>query len=86
MAHERMSETDRNYEAFVAALPTIPPELAGKYALMHRQKILEYFDSSLAATLEGIRRFGQGEYSVQEVAAEPEHLGFYSYVGGAGNC
>jgi hypothetical protein len=86
MSHAVQSQTDLNYEAFQTVLPSLPPELAGKYALMHDQQIVEYFDSSLAATLEGLQKFGAGEYSVQEVAPEPENLGFYSYVGGAGQC
>jgi hypothetical protein len=86
MSTERPSEADRNYEAFVTTLPSLSPDLRGKYALMHDAGIVSFHDNSLSATLEGIRTFGQGEFSVQEVAAEPEHLGFYSYVGGTGQC
>ena len=77
------TQADRNYEAFIAALPTLLPTYAGRYALMHDAEIVNYFGSSLEATIAGIRQFGEGEYSVQEVSSEPEHLGFYSYVGGA---
>lgn len=80
------TEADRNYDAFIARLPELLPQFAGKYALLYRLNIIDYFDSSLDATLAGIRKFGEGQYSVQEVAAEPEHLGFYSYVGGTGQC
>ncbi len=86
MAQEALSEIDRNYEAFLAQLPAIVANHAGQYALLHRREIVAYFESSLSATLAGIRQFGEGEYSVQEVSAEPEHLGFYSYVGGTGDC
>lgn len=84
MATQAHSEVDRNYEAFLAQLPKIIGEHAGKYALIHDREIVGYFDTALAATLAGIPRFGDDGYSVQEVAAEPEHLGFYSYVGGEG--
>ncbi len=77
-------EVDRNYDAFVGMLPGLVPLHAGKFALMHKEKVVDFFDTSLDATLIGMRQFGHGGYSVQEVADEPEHLGFYSYVGGSG--
>ena len=84
MSHATEIEVDRNYDAFVALLPTLPAELAGKYALLHAGTIVEYYEASLTAALEGMRQFGAGRYSVQKVTAQPEHLGFYSYVGSAG--
>lgn len=86
MAHEAPTEVDRNYEAFLALLPEIISVHGGKFALLHDCQIVGYFDTSLAATLDGHREFGSGRYSVQEVTSEPEHLGFYSYVGSAGQC
>jgi hypothetical protein len=86
MAQDTDSEVDRNYDAFVALLPTLAPEFAGKHALLHAGEIVDYYDTALSATLAGMREFGDGHYSVQEVSAQPEHLGFYSYVGGAGPC
>ena len=78
------SQTDRNYEVFVSRLPDLVREHSGSFALMHDCGIVGFFGSSLEATVEGVRRFGLGEFSVQEVTETPEHLGFYSYVGGAG--
>ena len=84
MQHAPQSETDRNYEAFQAQLPEILPNHAGQFALMHEARIIRYFDNSLSATVAGAKEFGKNRYSVQEVTAEVEHLGFYSYVGGTG--
>jgi hypothetical protein len=86
MAQDIDAEVDRNYDAFLALLPTLGPELAGKHALLHQGAITDYYETALAATLAGLREFGEGRFSVQEVSTEPEHLGFYSYVGGAGPC
>lgn len=80
------TEVDKNYEAFQALLPEIIAQHAGQFALLHRGRVVAYFESSLSATLSGLQKFGEGKYSVQEVTAEPEHLGFYSYVGGTGQC
>lgn len=79
-----LSQTDLNYEAFVVQLPQLLPDHAGSYALLHDQEVVDFFASSLAATVAGAEKFGVGQFSVQEVTDEPEHLGFYSYVGGTG--
>ena len=84
MAHQAPSEVDANYEAFVAELPKILDCRRGQYALLHRRQIVEYHESALDALTEGHRRFGEGDYSVQEVTDESDSLGFYSYAGGAG--
>lgn len=77
------AEIDRNYEAFVASLPELLNSHPGKYALIHGAKVVEFFDTSVAAVIEGMGRFGAGKYSVQEVASDIENLGFYSYAGGS---
>lgn len=78
------NEVDRNYEAFVAELPKILPHHRGQYALLHDQSIVTYCANSLAAMIEGARRFGEGRYSVQEVTTDSDNLGFYSYAGSSG--
>lgn len=76
-------QVDRNFDAFQAALPSILPMYAGKFALLHNQEITGYFESSVAAVIEGIRQYGYGEFSVQHVSERAEDLGFYSYAGSA---
>lgn len=83
---QAQNETDRNYDAFLAQLPQIIDKHAGTYALMHECEIVGYYGGSLEATIAGAKKFGVGAFSVQEVTEEPEHLGFYSYVGGSGQC
>lgn len=82
---QQPSEVDRNYEAFVAQLPSILASRRGQFALLHTGEIVEYFGSAVAAAIEGHLRFGDGAYSVQEVTDEADDLGFYSYAGGTGN-
>lgn len=85
MPQAARAQVDSNYEAFEALLPDILEEHSGQFALMASGEIVEYFENSLAATLSGARQFGVGRFSVQEVTQQPEHLGFYSYVGGTGD-
>lgn len=77
------TESERNYAAFISKLPDLLQKHEGQFALLHAQTVVAYFGSAADAVIEGIRLFGQGEYSVQEVTEEVESLGFYSYAGGA---
>jgi len=79
-----VDQVDRNYEAFLARLPDLLREYEGRFALLHDAKVVAFYSSSLEATLEGLKQYKPGDYSVQEVTSVPDHLGFYSYVGGTG--
>jgi len=71
----------RNYQAFVAELPELCKTQAGKFALMHDGKIVEFFDTMRDAYFAGLKLFEQeGRFSVQEVVAEPVDLGYYSHA------
>jgi hypothetical protein len=67
----------------MSQLPDLVQSHAGQFALLHAQQVVDYFGSAAEAVVEGMKRFGRGEYSVQEVTDEVENLGFYSYAGGA---
>jgi hypothetical protein len=84
MAIDYGQEVDQNFQAFMSALPSILNTKLGKFALLHRGKIVEYFESSIDAFVDGHQRFGPGRFSVQEVTDHVENLGFYSYAGGTG--
>jgi hypothetical protein len=76
-------QVDRNYEAFRELLPRLLETKADRFALMHNEEVVGFFESSVAAVTDGMKRFGAGNYSVQQVATQAENLGFYSYAGGA---
>ncbi len=84
MAQLGDTEVDRNFEAFATMLPELLQRAPGKYALLHREKLAGLYDKALDAFIEGVQRFGENEYSVQEVTQQSDNLGFYSYAGGAG--
>ena len=77
------TQLDLNYFAFRSKLPELLQTHAGKYALLYQQNIVSYFDSAIEALTVGHEKYGEGEYSVQEVTGEIENLGFYSYAGAA---
>lgn len=83
MSAIQISETERNYAAFVDQLPVLIDKHHGEFALLHAGTIVGFFTSLVKALSEGSKLFGQGNFSVQEVADEVESLGFYSYAGGS---
>jgi hypothetical protein len=78
---QQSNEVDKNYDAFLAILPKIIHDHQGRFALLHDGELLDYFDSSIDAYLEGMKRIGVGKFSVQQVTTESDNLGFYSYAG-----
>jgi len=79
---EKMATTqaDRNYEAFKGKLPKLLSTHAGKFAVMHDEEIVEFFDSLADAVRFGAMTYGDTNFSVQEVTSKNVNLGFYSYA------
>lgn len=84
MSTDAMNEVDQNFAAFELMLPSLMETEKGKFALLHRSELVDVFESSIAAYIAGLEKFGENSYSVQEVTDELDSLGFYSYAGGAG--
>ena len=53
------------------------------YALMHDESVVGFTTNVKDAVSDGIRKFGRGNFSVQEITSQADDLGFYSYAGGA---
>ena len=73
-------EVDRNYDAFMRMLGTLLPEHRDKYALMRDGEIIGLFVKPGDANREGVERYPDGIFSIQEVTDEPIDLGFWSHV------
>ena len=67
-----------NYEAFQKQLPAILGAHQGQFALLHAEQIVEYFSTAGDAYKAGRQLFPDGQFSIQEVVAEPLDLGFFS--------
>ncbi|MGQ7830407.1 hypothetical protein [Altererythrobacter sp. Z27] len=80
MAHSIEVEIERNYAVFLDLLRSLLPKEAGRYALLHDQKLIGVFDSPADAERKGFEKFGKSPYSIQQVDSEPVDLGFYSYA------
>ncbi len=75
------SEVARNYEAFVRKLPELLSTHRGKFALMHDADIVDFYDSAGDAYKAGIKQYGEGAFSMQEVTDLRADLGFFSHAG-----
>jgi hypothetical protein len=78
---DNQSEAHRNFAAFRERLPELLSTHQGKYALLHRGEIVEFFDSFSDAI-----RFGRARYvsvdafSIQQVTSANVNLGFYAHA------
>ncbi|QDX27444.1 hypothetical protein FPZ54_16480 [Sphingomonas suaedae] len=81
MAHDQQrAEVDRNYDAFTRSLGGILAAHRDQFALMRSGGIVAYFDKPGDAYREGVSRYPDMIFSIQEVTDEPIDLGFWSHV------
>lgn len=78
--HDRQDEIDRNLAFFIQQLPSIPPELAGKFAIIRHQEIIGYYDTAADAISSATKLYQDGIYSIQQVTGSAVNLGFYSHA------
>ena len=74
------SEVRLNYEAFRKKLPDLLQTHRGKFALMHDREVVELYDTAGDAYKVGIKSYGEGSFSVQEVTDSPVDLGFFNHA------
>lgn len=80
MTQQQRREVDRNYHAFTSALSAIVQEHRDQFVLMHDGAIIAYFDKPGDAYREGLSRYADAMFSIQEVTDEPIDLGFWSHA------
>jgi hypothetical protein len=77
---KQSEEVDRNYDVFVRVLSDLLPDHRNQFALMRDGGIIAFFSNPGDANVEGMKRFDDGIFSIQEVTDEPIDLGFWSHV------
>lgn len=82
MAHAIERETKRNFDFFVSQADSWVASHAGKFALLRRGGLVEFFDKPNEAAQCALDRFPDGEFSIQRVINRPVDLGFLSYGSG----
>lgn len=79
MSDERQIEIDRNYDFFQRNLSKYLKDHAGQYALLKGANLIAFFDGPGEAYRDGLARFADELFSIQEVRSEPIHLGHMSF-------
>lgn len=78
---DRSTEAQRNFSAFRERLPELLTTHQGKYALLHKGEIVDFFDSLSDAVRFGRSRYGSvDEFSIQQVTSTNVNLGFYAHA------
>ncbi len=80
MASLAEKEVDANFDYFQTLLPELKQTHFEKFALLHKKKIIEFFDTARDAAKFGIVKFGKGNFSVQQVADRRVDLGYQGHV------
>jgi len=73
-------EVSANYEYFKQMQPEWRAEHLLEFALIHRQQLVDFFESENDAVKVGIKHCGMGKFSVQSVKDDPIDLGYQSHV------
>ncbi len=74
------AEVDHNYDVFMRMLKSLLPDHRDEYALMRHGEIVDFFAKPGDAYREGLARFSDRVFSLQEITDEPIDLGFWSHV------
>jgi hypothetical protein len=73
-------QVDKNYEAFIAMLPSILPMHENKYALMKDGEAVGFYSTLEDAYVTANKFFPDEPFSVQKVTDTPVDLGFFSHA------
>ena len=73
-------EVDANFDYFQKQLPELMQTHSKQFALLHKKKIVEFFDTIRDAAKTGMIQFGKGNFSVQQVADNRVDLGYQTHV------
>ena len=67
-------EVNKNYKVFQQALDRLIKEHEGEFVVIHKQKFIAYFKTDNQAFEEGVKQYGVGNFSVQEITYRKEHI------------
>ncbi len=78
--NEARDEVNANFKYFQSRLSELKKLHPNEFALIHKKKIIEFFESENDAIKIGMKQYGEGRFSVQQVVDTPIDLGYQSDV------
>lgn len=81
----KITEVDRNFEAFQQELPELLKTHPGKFVVLRKKEAVAFFDTFRDAMIYGTKTYQDELFSVQEVTDKALDLGWFSdvYISGA---
>jgi len=80
IVEKAQKEVDDNYVFFKENVQEWKKNYFGKFALLHERKIIDFFDSENDAVKVGMKDYGEGCFSVQQIDDKVIDLGYQSNV------
>ncbi|WP_267378117.1 MULTISPECIES: hypothetical protein [unclassified Sphingomonas] len=74
------NEIDGNFDSFQRLVQQYLPARKGEWALLRHGEIIEFYPSASVAEGNGMARYKDDMFSIQEVTDEVVDLGFFSHV------
>lgn len=78
---KKTEEIRKNFIAFRKISPSIDPRHSGKFVVLRKEEVVDYFDSMSDAAKYADALYDDGLYSIQEINAQIVDLGFFSHFG-----
>ncbi|SMM99173.1 hypothetical protein SPONN_1902 [uncultured Candidatus Thioglobus sp.] len=73
-------EVDNNFAFFKTHLAEFKKNHFQEFALLHNRQAIDFFESENDAIKIGMKEYGEGDFSIQQVADTKIDLGYQSYV------
>lgn len=80
MADDLDTEVDANFDAFRTMLPDLMTTNPGRYVLLRHRQAADFFDDMASALSNGMQRYPDQMFSVQEITTRAADLGFFSHA------
>tara|TARA_R110000850_G_scaffold107074_1_gene218498 strand:+ start:543 stop:806 length:264 start_codon:yes stop_codon:yes gene_type:complete len=78
VADDKTIEIQENYRFFQTVVRDLMIEHENEFALLHNQSIVDTFQKPIDAMIAGMKKFTDGNFSVQKITDRPVDLGFLS--------
>ena len=74
------NEVDNNYKFFQTKLEELKNDHLNEFALLYKKEIIDFYFNEDDAIKIGIDKYGEGNFSIQQVNDGIIELGYQSYV------
>lgn len=77
---KHLTEVEKNFAVFQRMLPELLNSHPGKFVVLHDGEVVDFFDTLRDAVRFGAAKFGDQNFSIQEITRKTINLGYHSYA------